>query len=53
VFLPAGTQPAIGADLRAKGWVTIQDVGAAGDNSAEARRLGCQFLWNGQAAVEL
>jgi len=53
VFLPAGTQPAIGADLRAKGWVTIQDVEAAGADSAEAKRLGCQFLWNGQAAVEL
>lgn len=53
VFLPAGTPPAIGADLRGQGWVTIQDVEAAGDNNAEAKRLGCQFLWNGQAAVEL
>lgn len=53
VFLPAGTQPAAGADLRAQGWVTIQDVDAASDKAAEAKRLGCQFLWNGQAVVEL
>jgi len=53
VFLPAGTTAAVAADLRTKHWVTIQDVGAGGDAKAEAKRLGCQFLWNGQAVVEL
>lgn len=56
IFLPSGTSPEAAASLRQKGWVTIQDLvaSARGDDVAtEARRLGCQFLWNGDAAVEL
>ena len=54
VFLPAGTTAAAAAGLREKGWVTIQDLGQSdGEAAAEARRLGCQFLWNGDAVVDL
>ncbi len=55
VFLPYGTKPAVAASLRAQGWVTIQDLEAraGGGVAAEAKRSGCQFLWNGEAAVEL
>lgn len=54
VFLPAGTTAAAAAGLREQGWVTIQDLGrSSGDATAEARRLGCQFLWNGDAVVDL
>jgi ATP phosphoribosyltransferase regulatory subunit len=55
IFLPYGTKPDVAASLRAQGWVTLQDLEAtaAGAVAAEAKRSGCQFLWNGNAAVEL
>jgi ATP phosphoribosyltransferase regulatory subunit len=54
IFLSTTTPPTVAADLRAKGWVTIQDLNHVGtDAMAEAKRLGCQFLWNGDAVVEL
>jgi ATP phosphoribosyltransferase regulatory subunit len=53
VFLPTGTTAPTAASLREKGWVTIQDLDRTDDATAEARRLGCQFLWNGDAVVEL
>jgi ATP phosphoribosyltransferase regulatory subunit len=54
VFLPSGTTATAAASLRKQGWVTIQDLGRANtDATTEARRLGCQFLWNGDVVVEL
>jgi ATP phosphoribosyltransferase regulatory subunit len=56
IFLPYGTPTAAAAQLRQQGWVTIQDLVATtsgGNVATEARRLGCQFMWNGDAAVEL
>jgi len=54
IFLPRGTTPQQAAALRADGWVTIQDLGlAAVDAAAEAKRLGCQHLWNGRAVQAL
>ncbi len=53
IFLPQGTSPRQAAVLRADGWVTIQDLGAAGDPAAEARRLGCHHLWNGREVQAL
>jgi ATP phosphoribosyltransferase regulatory subunit len=55
IFLPYGTKPDVAASLRAQGWVTLQDLEATapGAVAAEAKRSGCQFLWNGNAAVEL
>jgi ATP phosphoribosyltransferase regulatory subunit len=53
IFLPRGTSPQQAAALRGEGWVTIQDLDAAVDPSAEARRLGCHHLWNGREVQAL
>jgi ATP phosphoribosyltransferase regulatory subunit len=47
IFLPFGTPRAHGAALRAEGWVTIAGLAPVADNAAEARRLGCSFLIDG------
>lgn len=47
VFLPAGADPAAGAALRAKGFVTVQALSQDDD----PRRLRCSHLLRGQEAV--
>jgi len=41
------------AALRAEGWTTIAGLEPAADPRAEARRLGCTHLWDGQAPSAL
>jgi len=41
VFLPAGTPNGEGARLRMEGWVAVSALSEAGDDDAEARRVGC------------
>ncbi|MEX0808982.1 MAG: ATP phosphoribosyltransferase regulatory subunit [Dongiaceae bacterium] len=47
LYLPAGTDRARGATLRAAGWITIAGLVPAHDNEAEARRLGCDHWLDG------
>lgn len=49
VFLPLGTDPATGAELRALGWRTIAALSEADDAGA----LGCDHIWRDGAAVPL
>lgn len=44
VFLPYGTNPSAGKDLRAKGWRTVQGLADVDDTRAEAARLGCSHI---------
>jgi ATP phosphoribosyltransferase regulatory subunit len=44
LFLPFGTKPSVGKDLRKQGWRTVQGLESAGDEQAEARRLGCTHI---------
>jgi ATP phosphoribosyltransferase regulatory subunit len=53
LFLPAGTPRSIAAAWRARGWATITGFDSAGDDSAEARRLGCSHLLRGGRAIAL
>lgn len=43
IFLPEGTSPAIGADLRKQGWATVAALGSG----CSAANLGCTHVWNG------
>jgi ATP phosphoribosyltransferase regulatory subunit len=54
IFLPHGTARRIATDLRAEGWIAIAALEPAGDDMAEARRLGCSHLYarSGPAAVQ-
>ncbi len=44
VFLPLGSTPADAHRLRKAGWVVVAGLTGAGDNTAEAKRLGCGFV---------
>jgi ATP phosphoribosyltransferase regulatory subunit len=54
IFLPHGTARRIAGKLRAEGWIAIAALEPAGDDMAEARRLGCSHLYarSGPAAVQ-
>ena len=52
VYVPAGTSAADSAGLRAEGWITVAGLEAAGDEEAEARRLGCSHIWRNGSARE-
>ena len=45
IFLPHGTPSGAAAKLRAEGWIAVAALSASGDDSAEARRLGCSHLY--------
>lgn len=49
VFLPAGTDPAVGAMLRAEARATVAQLSPGDDPAA----LGCTHVWDGQAARPL
>ncbi len=49
IFLPLGTDLAIGAGLRTDGWVTIAGLQPGDDPDAEAGRLRCGWVWDGAA----
>jgi ATP phosphoribosyltransferase regulatory subunit len=53
LFVPAGTPRSLAARLRAKGWATVAGFDAAGDEKAEARRLGCTHLLRAGRALAL
>lgn len=44
VFLPLGTKPSAGKDLRKIGWRTVQGLSEVEDDRAEALRLGCTHI---------
>ncbi len=45
ILLPLGTGPDTAAALRAKNWITVQELNDGSEISAEARRLGCTHVW--------
>jgi ATP phosphoribosyltransferase regulatory subunit len=53
VFLPFGTSPAAAKKLRVEGWRTVQALENTGDARAEARRLGCAHILDGDAVRAL
>ncbi|MCP5367957.1 MAG: ATP phosphoribosyltransferase regulatory subunit [Hyphomicrobiales bacterium] len=53
LFVPAGTDPAAAARLRADGWHTVAGLDPADDPRREAARLDCGFVLEDGAAVEL
>ena len=44
VFLPHGTEHAVGVEFRADGWITVAGLEPVADTAAEARRLGCSHV---------
>jgi ATP phosphoribosyltransferase regulatory subunit len=53
VYLPHGSEPARGRELRAAGWATLAGLEAASDPKAEARRLACSHLLTPKGVEEL
>lgn len=53
LYVPAGTDPALAHRLREEGWVTVAGLGPVENNGAEARRLGCGHLVDGNKIVAL
>ena len=51
LFVPAGNDPRAAARLRAEGWITVAGLAAVADAGAEARRLGCSHLYEGDKIV--
>lgn len=50
LYLPFGLAPDEGRRLRTEGWTTVAGLVGESDPKAEARRLGCAYLWlDGQA----
>ena len=44
VFLPHGVAPAVGAELRTAGWITVAGLEPVADAAAEARRIACSHV---------
>ena len=44
VFLPHGTEHAVGVELRTAGWITVAGLEPVTDAGEEARRLGCTHV---------
>ena len=53
LYLPHGTAPARGRELRAAGWATLAGLAAASDPKAEARRLACSHLLTPKGIEEI
>lgn len=53
IFVPAGSERAAAARLRAEGWVTIAGLGAAQSWREEAARLRCAHVWRDGKIMEL
>ncbi|MCP4327792.1 MAG: ATP phosphoribosyltransferase regulatory subunit [Alphaproteobacteria bacterium] len=53
VFLPVGTTSEDARRLRAEGWITVAGLDAEVEPVAEARRLGCSHVFQGNAAVSV
>ena len=52
VYVPAGTSNAEAVRLRDDGWVTVAGLDPAGDERAEAERLGCSHIWQDGRVAE-
>jgi ATP phosphoribosyltransferase regulatory subunit len=52
VYVPAGTDPAVAAGLRAQGFATVSGF-EPGDARAAARLLGCSHLFEGGVALAI
>jgi len=53
VYLPYGSDPARANGLRAAGWITVAGLEPCAEPQAEARRLDCGRLLDGEALREL
>ncbi|MSO91191.1 MAG: ATP phosphoribosyltransferase regulatory subunit [Acetobacteraceae bacterium] len=53
VFVARDADPAVAADLRARGHATVAALEDAADPLAEARRLGCEHMLRGSVLVAL
>lgn len=53
VYVPFGTPSEASADLRRKGWRTVQAVSASEEELAEARHLGCSHIFQDGAVGEI
>ena len=53
IYLPYGTAPEKAAELRAEGWIAVAGLSASGDDSAEARRLGCGYFYSESGIAEI
>ena len=53
LFLPAGTEAARAAVLRAEGYATVAGLDPVADPAGEARRLGCPFFLTASGPVAL
>jgi ATP phosphoribosyltransferase regulatory subunit len=53
VYLPYGTDHAVGIELRTAGWITVAGLEPAGDTPAEARRLACSHVLTGGKPAEI
>lgn len=53
VYLPYGSDPARANGLRAAGWITVAGLEPSAEPRAEARRLDCGHLLDGEALREL
>lgn len=53
VYLPYGSDPARANGLRAAGWITVAGLEPSAEPQAEARRLDCGHLLEGEALREL
>lgn len=51
LYVPAGADPAAASRWRAEGYVTVAGLAAVADATAEARRLKCGFVLQGEAIV--
>ena len=47
LFLPHGTAPELGRELREQGWITLAGLDDGLDAATEAARLGCSHLLDG------
>jgi ATP phosphoribosyltransferase regulatory subunit len=53
LLLPFGADRTLSRELRKSGWITVAALDAAGDWRAEARRLGCAYVLEGDRPVAI
>jgi ATP phosphoribosyltransferase regulatory subunit len=53
IYVPAGSDAAVAHRLRARKWVTVAGLAPVADAGAEAKRLGCSHLVEGDKIVTL
>ena len=53
LLLPFGADRTLSRELRKSGWITVAALEPAGDWRAEARRLGCAYVLEGDRPVAI